>query len=113
MFVETGRNLTIRNCILRDSGNGLFVASTPGTSAHRGCSIYDNGIENSIYQHNTYTAAIGIVYQFNHFGPLRANCLGNNLKDRSAGLVHPVQLDRKRQPPARPGGCRRQHGPGQ
>jgi hypothetical protein len=28
-----------------------------------------------------------MVYQFNHFGPLRANCLGNNLKDRSAGTV--------------------------
>jgi hypothetical protein len=28
-----------------------------------------------------------MVYQFNHFGPLRANCPGNNLKDRSAGTV--------------------------
>jgi hypothetical protein len=52
-----------------------------------GCWIYDNGIENSIYEHNTYTAAIGMVYQSNYLGPLRASCLGNNLKDRSAGLV--------------------------
>jgi hypothetical protein len=87
VFVETGRNLTIRNCILRDSGNGLFVAHTTRNILIEGCSIYDNGIENSAYQHNTYTAAIGIVYQFNNFGPLRTNCLGNNLKDRSAGLV--------------------------
>jgi hypothetical protein len=52
-----------------------------------GCWIYDNGIEGSIYEHNTYTAAIGMVYQFNHLGPLRTNCLGHNIKDRSAGTV--------------------------
>ncbi len=27
------------------------------------------------------------MYQYNHFGPLCANCQGNNLKDRSAGTV--------------------------
>jgi hypothetical protein len=86
-YVERGRNVTIRNCILHDSGNGLFVSSATRDILIEGCWIYDNGIENSIYQHNSYTAAIGIVYQFNTMGPLRANCLGNNLKDRSAGLV--------------------------
>jgi hypothetical protein len=87
VYVENGRNLTIRNCILRDSGNGLFVSHATRDILIEGCSIYDNGIENSAYQHNTYTAAIGIVYQFNTLGPLRANCPGNNLKDRSSGLV--------------------------
>jgi hypothetical protein len=87
VYVENGRNVTIRNCILHDSGNGLFVSHASRDIMIEGCWIYDNGIENSIYEHNTYTAAIGIVYQFNHFGPLRTNCLGNNLKDRSAGLV--------------------------
>jgi hypothetical protein len=86
VYVECGRNITIRNCILRDSGNGLFVSHATRNIRIEGCRIYDNGIENSIYQHNTYTAAMGIIYQFNHFGPLRSNCLGNNLKDRSAGL---------------------------
>jgi hypothetical protein len=28
-----------------------------------------------------------MVYQFNYLGPLRTNCPGNNLKDRSAGTV--------------------------
>jgi hypothetical protein len=86
-YVENGRNITIRNCILHDSGNGLFVSAATRDILIEGCRIYGNGIENSIYQHNTYTAAIGMVYQFNTLGPLRANCLGNNLKDRSAGLV--------------------------
>ena len=49
--------------------------------------IYDNGNTNSLFEHNTYTEALGITYQFNRFGPLRTGALGNNLKDRSAGLV--------------------------
>jgi hypothetical protein len=86
VYVENGQNVIIRNCFIHDSGNGLFVAAASRNILIQGCWIYDNGIENSIYQHNTYTAAIGMVYQFNYFGPLRAQCLGNNLKDRSAGL---------------------------
>lgn len=87
VYVENGQNITIRNCILHDSGNGLFVSHASRNVLVEGCWIYDNGNEGSIYHHNTYTAAIGMVYQFNHFGPLRTNCLGNNLKDRSAGTV--------------------------
>jgi hypothetical protein len=87
VYVENGQNVTLRNCILRDSGNGLFVSHASQNIAVEGCSILENGIENSIYEHNAYTAALGMVYQYNHFGPLRINCLGNNLKDRSAGTV--------------------------
>jgi hypothetical protein len=87
VYVENGQQVTISNCILHDSGNGLFVSAASREVLIQGCWIYDNGIESSIYEHNTYTAALGLVYQFNYFGPLRAGCLGNNLKDRSAGLV--------------------------
>jgi hypothetical protein len=90
IYVEKAEHLTIRNCILRDSGNGLFIGAYDGLTQDiliEGNWIYDNGIEGSIYQHNTYTAAIHITYQFNRMGGLRANCGGNNLKDRSAGLV--------------------------
>ena len=90
IYVEKAAHLTIRNCILRDSGNGLFIGAHDGLTTdilvERNW-IYDNGIEGSYYQHNTYTAAIHLTYQFNHFGPLRTGCGGNNLKDRSAGLV--------------------------
>ena len=34
--------------------------------------IHDNGNPGSIYEHNNYTAAIGITFQYNRFGPLRA-----------------------------------------
>ncbi|MEJ2583026.1 MAG: polysaccharide-degrading enzyme, partial [Acidobacteriota bacterium] len=89
-YGEKAEHLTIRNCILRDSGNGLFVGAYDGQTRDLLIErnwIYDNGIEGSYYEHNTYTAAIGITYQFNRMGRLREGCGGNNLKDRSAGLV--------------------------
>lgn len=90
VYIERGQFITIRNCRMRDCGNGLFVGVFNGTTQNiliEGNYIYDNGIEGSTQEHNAYTAAVGITYQFNRFGPLRTNCLGNNLKDRSLGLV--------------------------
>jgi len=87
VYIENGENVIIKNCTIRDSGNGIFVSSASRNITIDGNWIYDNGIEGSIYYHNTYTEAIGMTYQFNHFGPLRGNSLGNNLKDRSAGLT--------------------------
>jgi hypothetical protein len=91
IYVEKGENIVVRNCTLHDCGNGFFVASSDTLASRNilveGNYIYDNGIENSIFEHNNYTAAVGITFQYNRFGPLRAGCLGNNLKDRSAGLV--------------------------
>ena len=91
IHIELGEHITIRNCIIRDSGNGLFVSSS-GTDVSRDITIesnyiHDNGNSASIYEHNTYTAAIGITYQYNRFGPLMPGASGNNLKDRSSGLV--------------------------
>jgi hypothetical protein len=91
IYVEKGENIVVRNCRIHDSGNGFFVASSDALASRNilveGNHIYDNGIEGSIFEHNNYTAAAGITFQYNHFGPLRAGCPGNNLKDRSAGLV--------------------------
>ena len=86
-YVEDGQHIILKNCIIHDSGNGIFVSADSRDITIDGNWIYDNGIENSYYEHNTYTEAIGMVYQFNHFGPLRDGCGGNNLKDRSAGLI--------------------------
>lgn len=91
IHVGLGEHITIRGCILRDCGNGLFVSSA-GTDVSRditieGNYIHSNGNSGSLFEHNTYTAAIGILYQYNRFGPLLSGAGGNNLKDRSAGLV--------------------------
>jgi len=87
IHVEMGTHVTIRNCILQNSGNGFFSGAQSANLLLEGNYIHDNGIDNSIYHHNNYTESLGITFQFNQFGPLRAGCKGNNLKDRSAGTV--------------------------
>lgn len=87
IFIETGNNITIRNCVIHDSSNGIFSAWESTDVLIEKNYIYGNGIENSNYQHNTYTESTNIIYQYNRFGALRNGARGNNLKDRSAGLV--------------------------
>jgi hypothetical protein len=87
LFIEKGEHITVRNCILADSGNGLFCASQTSNLVVEYCIIRDNGMEKRIYEQNSYTEARGILFQFNQYGPLREGCLGNNLKDRSSGAV--------------------------
>jgi hypothetical protein len=91
IYVEKGENITIRNCIMHDSANGFFVASSDEEASRNilveSNYIYGNGIAGSAFQHNNYTAAIGITFQYNRFGPLRSGAIGNALKDRSAGTV--------------------------
>ena len=87
IFIEKGDNITLRNITMHDCGNGLFVASQSSNVLVEYCYLYDNGIESSIYEHNSYTESDGITFQFNKYGKLRTNCLGNNLKDRSKGTV--------------------------
>lgn len=91
IFVELGENITVRNCRIHDSANGFFVASSDDAVSRNimveGNYIFGNGVTGSIYQHNNYTAAVGITFQYNRFGPPRSGAPGVNLKDRSAGLV--------------------------
>ncbi len=87
VFIESGNHITIRNCELSNCGNGLFAASESEEILVEGCYIHGNGNAGSIYEHNNYTEAKNITFQYNRFGPLCEDCLGNNLKDRSAGTV--------------------------
>jgi len=91
IHIEKGENITIRDCILRNNGNGLFVSSSDANPSRdilvRGNYLYDNGNVGSIFHHNSYTAAIGITFENNRYGPLLDGAGGNNLKDRSAGTV--------------------------
>ena len=91
IYVEKGENITVRNCKMHDSANGFFVASSDDTVSRdilvEGNYIFGNGIVGSAFQHNNYTAAINITFQYNRFGPMRAGANGNALKDRSAGTV--------------------------
>ncbi len=90
IYVEKAEHLTLRGCKLTDAGNGLFIGVFDGQTQNiliEGNYFVGNGIVGSGFEHNTYTAALGITYQGNRFGPLAAGAGGNNLKDRSAGLT--------------------------
>jgi pectin methylesterase-like acyl-CoA thioesterase len=93
VFVERGEHVTIRNCTITGSANGLFVASGDEEALVsrdilvEGDTIYGNGNAGSDRQHNVYTEASGCVFQYNRLGPLRPGALGSAIKDRSAGTV--------------------------
>ena len=91
IYLEFGENITVRNCELHDNGNGFFAFSSNTIVTRNilleGNYVHDNGNSGSNFEHNVYVEAIGVTYQYNHFGPLRAGASGNNIKDRSAGLV--------------------------
>ena len=87
IWLESGENLTVRNCRLYDCANGLVSSRQTRNVLVEGCSIYGNGTELGIYQHNVYTESEGITFQFNRLGPLRPDAFGINLKDRSSGTV--------------------------
>ncbi len=86
IYIEKGEHITIENCRLHDSGNGIITAPTTTDLIVRGCHVFDNGVEKSLYEHNAYISALRATFEFNRFGPLRPGCLGSNFKDRSAGL---------------------------
>jgi hypothetical protein len=91
IYLEFGEHVTVRNCDLHDNGNGFFAYSS-NTIATRnvlleGNHVHDNGNPGSNFEHNAYVEAIGVTYQYNHFGPPLPGAGGNNIKDRSAGLV--------------------------
>ena len=87
LFIEKGRHITVRDCRFSQCGNGIFVAPTTAHLRFERCVIEGNGREGSIYEHNVYTSAVEIEFAGCYFGPLAEGALGNNLKDRSAGLV--------------------------
>lgn len=87
IHIEQGEHISIKNCDIHDAGNGIFSTANSSEIIISANHIWDNGIDGSIYEHNSYTESLGITFEFNHYGPLCSTCLGNNLKDRSAGTV--------------------------
>lgn len=87
IYVEAGTYLTIRNCTIRDCGNGLFTSHNTYDVLVEGCRLFENGIVGSDRYHNAYTESHSITYQFNYIGPQRPDCRGNAVKDRSSGTV--------------------------
>ena len=87
IYVETGDHLYFRGNRISWSGNGIFVGSGASDVFVQCNRVHDNGVPDSFLEHNSYTEAMRITFEFNYYSSLCPGCLGNNLKDRSAGTV--------------------------
>ncbi|MGL5831498.1 MAG: right-handed parallel beta-helix repeat-containing protein, partial [Candidatus Altimarinota bacterium] len=93
IFIQRGKNITIRGNIITNNGNGVFGGTGGGEELmenilFEGNYIHANGNPNSDREHNVYLDGSNITYQFNRFGPPKSGSLqGANIKDRSAGVT--------------------------
>lgn len=95
IFIERGEHIVVRGVVVTGNGNGFFVASGGSEEvlsrdiALERSRLYGNGTVTVGFDrhHNIYTEAVGMLFQFNYIGPLRAGAGGSAMKDRSAGTV--------------------------
>jgi hypothetical protein len=86
-------HIVIQGCVIHGNENGIFGKSfgyEQGTLRDilvDGNTIYGNGKVGSNRAHNSYLEGVGVIYQYNHFGPEIAGALGSDIKDRSAGTI--------------------------
>lgn len=94
IWVERGHYVSIADNEITDCTNAIFSKSTDDgdfalTKEIRivGNNMYNNGLVGSDRVHTTYIQSVGVVYEFNRYGPLRVGARGNSIKDRSVGTV--------------------------
>lgn len=97
IYARSPQHLLVRNCVLTDSTEGFYNWTGPDDDTPyggvakditlRGNVIYDVGVPGLERRHATYTEALGMVYEFNYFGPMTSGATGNQLRDRSAGTI--------------------------
>lgn len=93
IYINGGEQVAITGCELTANGLGLFANSTAGEQFQtRNLLIarnhfHDNSNVGSFSEHNAYTEGIGTVYEYNYFGNILAGSYGDNIKERSAGIV--------------------------
>ncbi|MBN8527514.1 MAG: hypothetical protein J0M02_19445, partial [Planctomycetes bacterium] len=86
-------HVAITDCELHGNGQGLFVNSTNGAYFQTWRLLvadnhfHGNGNPASFSEHNAYTEGIGTVYEYNWFGPPADGSYGDNIKERSAGVI--------------------------
>lgn len=94
IYIAGADYVAITNNELTDNGLGLFANSTDAGNALqtigllvRGNYFHNNGNTASFSEHNSYTEGLGTVYEYNYFGPTLEGSYGDNIKERSAGVV--------------------------
>ncbi|MCW7537509.1 hypothetical protein OOT46_06545 [Aquabacterium sp. A7-Y] len=94
VWLERGHNIVIANNEINDCSQAIFSSSkeegdftVTRNVRIAGNYMHGNGVVGGYLEHTTYIQSIGVVYEFNRYGPMRAGALGNSLKDRSVGPV--------------------------
>jgi hypothetical protein len=96
IYARSVQHLVVRNNVLTGCGLGFYNWTGSGQAWWDGLQVdtviranhfYDNGTPESYLEHQSYTESDGVVYEQNHFGPMRAGARGSQLKDRSAGTI--------------------------
>ncbi len=94
IWVEQGHHITIADNEISDCSQAIFSRSADGGDAFltkdlriAGNDMHGNGIAGNDHMHTTYIQSVGVIYEFNRYGPLRPGALGNSIKDRSVGAV--------------------------
>ena len=94
VWVDRGHNIQILDNEINDCSMAVFTKSTDDgdfalTKNLRiaGNYLWGHGISGSDREHTTYTQGVGILLEFNRYGPLRSGAGGNSIKDRSVGTV--------------------------
>lgn len=94
LWLERGQGVAvidneISNCSMaifsRSTEDGDFAVTKRITLALN--DFFDNGIVDDYFEHTTYIQSVGVLYEFNRYGPLKVGATGNSLKDRSVGAV--------------------------
>ncbi len=94
VWVERGHDITIADNEISDCQMAIFSKSTDDgdfalTKNLRVAAnhFFNNGVVNDWFEHTTYLQSVGLVLEFNRYGPMRAGATGNQHKDRSVGSV--------------------------
>ena len=92
--IQAADRVTLRGNELENCGNGIFTMSQGYNEAHltrdlliEGNYLHGHGQAGSYLEHGVYVQAIGVVYQYNRFGPNDPGSDGVTLKERAAGSV--------------------------
>ena len=112
IYVEFGENITVRNCDMNNNGNGFFVFSSDTTPA---ATSWSKATPSTTTATSAATSSTTSTWRpsasrssTTTSAPLLPGAGGNNLKDRSAGLVVRYNWIEQLQPPARSRGRRGQ-----
>ena len=91
--INGAEQVAITGCEFKDNGLGVFANSTGDELVQtrnlllKGNYFRGNSNTNSFSEHNAYTEGVGTVYEDNYFAPPKADSYGDNIKDRSAGII--------------------------